>query len=247
MGSKKTGAMLALAFIVGLSGFTLYSRAYAERKKPLVHLMYAESGSFFWEYETHGTIEPAAEEYAKLGIKWTIEAILPRSAWERYMDGPVALVTHVVAQNEGHPERVEIVRTELLENGDTLIIYSYTAPHRQTRLEAGTISAARAQVWPGETAAIHMAPAERFVVSDTLLPPAAVHRDASTGGYYIFSVTRRENAWGYEYVANRHNVQKGLPNHLGGMANLMMIPTSDPIVAWSDRAISDGDVVRIFD
>ena len=84
--SKRVGLVLALLFIVGLSGFTIYSRSLAERQKPLVSVTFPESATATWSYETTSTIEPATEEFAALGAEWTVTVTVPYEAFSYFID-----------------------------------------------------------------------------------------------------------------------------------------------------------------
>ncbi|MCL2217145.1 MAG: hypothetical protein FWB91_09025 [Defluviitaleaceae bacterium] len=242
MKSKMVAKILALVFILGLSGVTIYSRTYAQRRKPLVDIGFAQSGSFVWEYVTRSTIQPASEEFAAFGVVWTIEVFLPHTAWIDYMSEPPALITYVVSENVGHRERTEIARVVLSENDDATIIFNYTSPFR-----AGRGDGVREQVWPGENVTVFMSPREFNAVSDSLVPTSAVHRNEFTGEYHIYTVSRRNGVWGREYVASRHRVSMDRPPRLGDMVNLRFLPPDDPIVFSSDRLLYHGAVVRIFD
>ncbi|MDR2167071.1 MAG: hypothetical protein LBE35_04370 [Clostridiales bacterium] len=237
--SKRIGIILAVIFLAGISGATIYSRGFAERRKPLVRIEFVQSGTFVWEFETQSSIQPAADEFAQMGYEWTIEVFMPRSAFEEYMDEVPNITTYVISENEGHPERVEILRRHVLENGDKRVIFSYTAPLR--RMRGGV-----AEVFPGENVSVHIRPT-LLLSSDNLIPQTALHQDLSTGQYFVYTLSRRNGAWGREYVVNRHNVALSRPNRMGDMANLSFIPTDEPIIVQAEGRIYPGALVRIFD
>ena len=87
--ARKVGIALLLLFVLGLSTATIYSRSYAERQKPLVHVVFPESGDLFWSFQARGTVVPASEELASLGAAHVIEILVPRSAfrtiWASYL------------------------------------------------------------------------------------------------------------------------------------------------------------------
>ena len=236
--SKRVGATLALVFIVGLVSMTVYSRAYVERQKPLVEIAYPESSVLTWSYETRGTIEAAAEEYAdQQGVEWTIEVHIPYDSFKEYASELHSLEAYAVSDNVLMPEFISFLRRTVLDNGDHVYVFAYASPHRTGRGQS---------VWAGEEVTILLS--NMFDTSyDYLVPPTALYEDAFTGDTYIFTISRREGAWGREYVASRLDVTVWSPRRIGNLVNLFPFFSDDPIVVTSDQPLRDGVVVRLFD
>jgi len=236
--SKRVGAILALVFIVGLFSITVYSRAYVERRKPLVQIAYPESSTLIWSYETRGTIEAATGEYAEQqGVQWTIEVLVPYDSFKEYTSELHSLEAYAVSDNVVSPEFISFLRRTVFDNGDHVYVFAYSSPHRTGRGQS---------VWAGEEVKILLS--NMFDTSyDYLVPPSALYEDFITGEPYIFTIMRRESAWGREYVAVRQDAMIGSPNRIGNLVNLFWLPSDDPVVVTSDQPLSDGMVVRLFD
>ena len=236
--SKKVSAVLAFIFIVGLVGMTFYSRAYAERRKPLVQIAFPESSTLIWSYETRSTIQAATEEYANSqGVEWTVEVLIPYDSFKEYASDLHSLAAYAISDNVGFPEFISFLRRTVLSNGDHVYVFAYSSPHRKGRGQS---------VWSGEEVAVLLS--NMFEITyDQLVPPSAIYEDVFTGEPYIFTVTRRESAWGREYVAVRQDVTLHSPNRIGNLVNLFWYPMDDPVVVTSDQPLSDGMLVRLFD
>jgi len=236
--SKKVGTILALVFIVALLSMTVYSRAYVERKKPLVQIAYPESSTFTWSYETRSTIEAASEEYAnQQGVEWTIEVHIPYDTFKEYTNELHSLEAYAISENVITPEFISFLRRTVLDNGDHVYVFAYASPHRTGRGQS---------VWAGEEVAIQLS--NMFTNTyEYLVPPSALYEDIFTGEPYIFTVTRQESAWGREYIAHRLDVIIWSPSRIGNLVNLFPLFTDDPIVVTSDQPLTDGVVVRLFD
>jgi len=236
--SKKISAVLAVVFIIGLAGMTFYSRAYAERRKPLVQIAFPESSSLTWSFETRSTIQAATEEYASSqGVEWTIEVLIPYDSFKEYTNELHSLAAYAISDNVGFPEFISFLRRTVLGNGDHVYVFAYSSPHRKGRGQS---------VWPGEEVAVLLS--NMFDTTyDYLVPPSAIYEDVFTGEPYIFTVTRRESAWGREYVAVRQDVTLSSPSRIGNLVNLSLLHTDDPVVVTSDQPLSDGMLVRLFD
>ena len=232
LNSKKIGTILALLFIIGLVTSTVYSRAYAERRKPLVHIAMPESGAIFWEFETRSTVQPANEYVAAAGFEWMIEVHIPREAFENYVSTLYVLFVQATSDMRGFPENVTFVRRNILGNGDLIYTFGYMSDDRA--------------IMPDEGVTMHLEH-RGLTEADGLIPICAVHRDAVTGQNFIFVITRRDGAWGREYVVKRRIVEFAVPAQVRGMANLMLASCPGPIVVWSELPIYDGAIVRIFD
>jgi len=236
--SKKVGAILALVFIVGLASLTVYSRAYVERRKPLVQIANTESSALTWSYETRSTIEAATAEYAEQqGVEWTIEVLIPYDSFKEYTSELHSLEAYAVSDNVVTPEFISFLRRTVHDNGDHVYVFAYASPHRTGRGQS---------VWAGEEVRVLLS--NMFDNTyDYLVPPSALYEDVFTGEPYIFTVSRRDSAWGKEYVVVRQDVMIGSPGRIGNLVNLFILQTNDPVVVTSDRPLTDGDLVRLFD
>jgi len=235
--SKRVGGVLAVVFVVLFVATVIYSRSYRERRKPLVHVGFPQTTTASWSYETNSTIEPADEVYAEArGTKWTVEAFVPFSAYSDYGSDIRSLEAYALSENVARPERLIELRRWVHDNGDIEYIFEYTSVRENWEQN----------VWPGEEVTVQLFSQFSDTQYTFLLPFSALHEDA-LGGLYIFSVIRREGAWGYEYVAVRNEVTLNTLERIGDMANVYDRPTEDPIVISSDKPLYDGALVRIYD
>lgn len=244
--SRKIGVLLAVLFIVGLSVMTIYSRSYAERQKPLVHLAFIQSGAMDWSYEVRSTIEAAGEVHADEGIEWTIDVHIPQSAFIDYMEHPYGLSAHAILDNAVFANALEIIsliNTQRLDNGDIIQTYSYVPTPEVLELR----EAMGRPIRSGEGATVRLE--QSGLEFNTLLPLSAVHRNPFTNEMYVFSVSRRSSAWGREYFVTRHDVELWhAPERIGDMANIIALFARDlPYVYHSSAPLYDGALVRIFD
>jgi len=202
-----------------------------------VQIAFPESGTITWSYETRGTIEAATGEYAGQGVEWTIEVLIPYDSFKEYTSELHSLDAYAVSDNVVSPESISFLRRTVLQNGDHVYVFAYSSPHRTGRGQS---------VWAGEEVRILLS--NMFDISyDYLVPPSALYEDDFTGEPYIFTVVRRESAWGREYVAVRQDVVIWSPGRIGNLVNLFPYFLDDPIVVISDQPLSDGMVVRLFD
>ena len=237
--SKKVAAILAVVFIFGLFAATVYSRSFAERQKPLVRIGFAQSGTIYWEFHTTSILEPATPEFEALGAEWIVEFIIPYESFREYVEQPPSLNVTGMTDMTGVPERMTMLRRARLECGGFAYVYKYESPQRRLHDRP---------IWPGETVYIHARPHEFHLTFDNLLPASAIHYCPITGSDFVFTVTRRQGAWGREYVANRVDVTIfwTIPR-IGDMVSLIFFLPEDPVIFSSERPIFDGSLVRIFD
>jgi hypothetical protein len=239
MSSKKIGVILMVVFILVLGSFTVYSRGYAQRQKPLVSITFPQSATLVWTYETRSTIEPAAPIYAATGAEWTIEVYIPRSAFEGYMSEVYRLSVEVIADTTYFPETVTRLDRRMLDCGGYLYVYNYTSKLREDN---------NLPFLPGEGVTVHLTHIG-FDSYDFMIPFSAINVDPFTGEDYIFSAHRRSGAWGWEYFVERHTVSYGMPKRIGDLANivLMGMDITAPVVYWSEWELYDGELVRLWD
>ena len=232
--AKRVGVVLAVVFILGLVVLTVYSRAYVERRKPLVHITLAESATLFWYYETRSTMRPAteAEREKGSGTEWVTEITVPHDAYRDYMGKLIG--TRAILTTDGgiRPTTAEnLFRTDL-DNGDVRMVLGHDIFGRQP--------------WDGEGVMVRVEHTGVTEFNYRLVPPSAVHTCVFTGEHYIYIVVRHDGAWGREHFARRRNVQIGLPSRVGHFVNLQFA-VPEPIVYLAEGRIYDGANVRIFD
>ena len=240
--SKRVGMLLALVFIMGLSGITIYSRSFAERQKTLVHVTFPQSASATWDYETTSTIEPATPEFAELGAEWTVTFTIPFEVFGGFTEQLPSVRATATTDFLLFPEILpSILWRYRHDNGDWTLTFSYTSPNREMRNQL---------IMAGEPVTINVQPIDFHAHFTNLLPQSAIREDIFTGELFILSLERRSSAWGREYVTVRHSITlaPGIPA-VGNLANLMLMPTENPIIYWSERPLMPfgGEVVRIFD
>lgn len=239
MKTELIGKILAVVFLISLVALTIYSRSYAQRQKPFVQLTFLQSADVNWVYETRATIQPISEALAQDGIDWTITITIPRHAFEAYTDAPSSVNAHATTDFRGTPERIQFLNRYILENGDWSYTFSYVSHDRQMRNQ---------QIIAGEYATVVVTPIDGLAFSDTLLPHSAIHQNVMTGEHYIYHVSRRQGAWGREYIATRYYVEihHSIPR-VGNMVNLRFMPSNNyPVVVSSTGQLHDGALVRIF-
>jgi len=237
--SKKIGIILMIIFILSLGSFTIYSRGYVQRQKPLVNITLPESTTLRWTYETRSTIEPAAPVYAATGVEWTIDVFIPLSAFEDYLSELLAFQAEAIADNTGWVENLERIDRKRLDCGGYNIVFNYNSPIRNST---------GFNYIPGEEVTVFLEhnSAESY---DFMIPFSAINHDPLTGTDYIFTVHRRSGAWGYEYYVEQQNIMFGIPKRIGDLANILPpgSNTATPIVYWSEHELHDGMLVRLWD
>jgi len=222
---------MGVVFIAGLIFFTTYSQSYIERQKPFVEIALTESGTLYWSYETRSLLEPANEEVRERGYEWVFNVLVPRSEFKEYMNelGRVSAQAHIASNGFSKP--IQYLNRNELPNGDMMYLFGYV-PHRE--------------VWSDAEATI-LLERDGPLSYDTLVPLTAVHFDEYTGEYYLFTLARRDGAWGREYVAVRQTVVFGIPQRVGVKYNVMPGAAGfGPIVIASERPLINGELVRIF-
>jgi len=239
MRTKKLAIILMIIFIIGLVTFTVYSRVYVQRQKPLAGIVLPESTELRWTFETRSTIEPAAPVYAPSGIEWTINVYIPLSEFESYLSELYAFQAEVVADNIGRREELYRIDRRLLDCGGYMFVYSYTSPLRD---------ALGYHYLPGEEVTVYLThnSAESY---DFMLPFSAIHNSPLTGEDYIYTAHRRSGAWGYEYYVRRQEITFGEPKRIGDLANILPLigDIHIPVVYWSESELYDGALIRLWD
>jgi hypothetical protein len=234
---RKIGVTLAILFLVGLTISTIYSRGYAERQKPYVHIVAPESRSFIWTWDTWGVIEPANEATVREGFDWSIDIIVPREAYSFYMEELAMAVSWPA---------------EIFIDG-TAATWPATITHRvdmdgDVALSVG-FDMVSERLGDGIGAQVILESLISEAQLANLVPVSAVHHDSFRNEYYVFAVSRRDGIWGREFVVGRETVMFGYPSRVEDLMNLFGgINVGDlPIVTWSDQPLYDGAVVRLFD
>ena len=239
MTSKRIGLILMVLFIAGFSFFTIYSRVYVERQKPMVQITSYESATLEWTFETYSTIERAASLYADAGAEWTIEVFVPLSAFEEYMSTIHAIYAEAVSDGIGVPEKLALFESRPLEDGSYILVFSYSSPMRGIEL---------IPILPGEGVTVHLTHLG-LETYDYMIPFSAVHKDQFTGSEYIFTVHRRRSAWGWEYYVRRQDIMFIIPKRIRDMANIIPLSggVAAPFVYESEAELYDGALVRLWD
>ena len=238
LSSRKIGAALALVFIIGISVATVYSRGFAERQKPFVHISFPHEGTFFWDFETRSTMRSANDDEAERGHAWLTEIIVPFEAFGDYVNAIAAVDVELNLDLSGNFRPARIAYRSIFENGDILYIFSY-----QPDFRVGINT-----VVDGEGVTVRISHRGQQVF-DNLLPFSAIHQDPFTGNQYVFVVRRRDGAWGREYIVERVDIEicVFLPR-FAHLANIMLPNfVGQPIVIHSEATLFCGAGVRIFD
>ena len=237
--AKRVGTALAVLFIVGLSIATVYSRSYAERRKPLVQVAFSDTFSVSWSWDTVGTLNSATdEEVLERGHEWISEFVIPYEAYRDYLSEIIGATASIRRGHSPAFTRTTLVRWTVMGNGDVHMTLSYTPVAPAIPVE-------------GERIAIRVE--HRGTVGepgqgmDNLIPLHAVHTDTLTGVSYIFLLNRRDGAWGREYFVERVDVLPGMPRQVGNYAVVLNNLRDRSVVVMSDVALYHGASVRIFD
>jgi len=233
---RKVGLVLAVAFLVGIAASTIYSRGYAERQKPLVHVVASESRSMVWAWETRGTVEAADPAFREAGWEWTVDITVPEEAYSFHM-GELMLFqgfpVSFILDGRGWPFDGVIVQRQ--DEG------------RDVHLTIGLTVVTPPTVGEGARVLLEILREESSLAD--LVPATALHHDPFLNEHYIYFVNRRDSTWGREFVVVRQAVQFGLPSSVGGMYNIYGHGADFryPVIVWSDQDLYDGAVVRLFD
>ena len=236
LNSKKIGAALAILFIAGLAIATVYSRSYAQRQLPLVHLTLPQTATLAWTFETRSTIRYATDEERTRGFEWAVEIIVPYEAFKDYMSQLMAVNISLVVDAVGFAQSGTHLYSRILDNNDVLVQIGYNH-HTNVR--------------DGSGVTVNLELAHGAPVFDNLLPLPSIRECIFTGQPYVYIVHRRDGAWGREFHIERQDVQWGMPAVMGNLANVIRIGGghigNNPVVVSEDAPISDGARVRIFD
>lgn len=236
--SKRVGVILMAMFLVGLAGFTIYSRVYVQRQRPLVNIAFPESTTIRWTYETRSTIERAAPVYAEQGHEWMIEVYIPLSAFEDYMSELRYLIAEALSDNMIIREQIFLLNRQKLDSGGYIYIYSYDPTLRESYGHT---------IWPGESVVVFLE--YLHLDFDYTLPLSAVVYDPFTGDNYIYTIHRRSGAWGWEYYVRQQAIMLMQPARIGNLANVSPLggDRTSPVVYWSEWGLYDGALVRLWD
>ena len=230
MRTKKIAKILALVFVIGLIGATIYSRGYAERNKVFVQIGTAEPTSFNISLENVGYIQYADVISQARGYNFVINTIVHEEAFadvgEFMMFGGFPVV--VTPERNAFPQLGTIMQRHTINNDVHVTVGFNGLAHNPPQIgDRATITFN----WQTHTM--------------NLIPENAVHRDMFTGDYYVYAVTRRDGMWGREFVLHREPITHGVPANIGMYVNLSNIP-DHPIVINADGLIYDESIVRIF-
>ena len=236
--SKKIGTVFAILFIAGLAIATVYSRSYAQRRLPLVHLSLPQTAALAWSFETRATLRYATDAERAQGFDWATEIIVPYEAFKNHMNQLMVVSINLTMDAVGLPQPGTHLYRRSLENNDVLIKIGVSDIHRRLR--------------EGSNGTVNLTPIEHYAtIFNNLFPLSAVRECIFTGQPYVYIVRRREGAWGWDFTVERQDVQWGLPAVIGDLANVTRVGggriVGNPVVVGEDAPIRDGARVRIFD
>ena len=236
LNSRKVSIILAIIFITGFTVSTIYARGFAERQKPHVQIVGAESRTFIWAYETEGTVYHGNWETRRGDVyEWLIDIIVPEEAYINDM-GEFLMAP-------GWPIEVYLGGRGVRNRGIVLYRGDVSGDIRLTLgIEAGSSNPTQ-----GDEVSVFLEFESHLL--PYLIPESALHHDPFMNEYYIYFVNRRDGMWGREYYVERCNVVFYVPKSIGGLMNVFSDGGADfmrPIVSRSDKPLYDGAVVRLF-
>ena len=229
LNSQRVGIILAVIFIIGFTASTIYARGFAEMQKPLVQIISTELITFTWSYEASGTVQTADFPHNER-FEFTVDIIVPEEAYKSYMSELLFGGGWPVSINIGgvgfHTHGMVVHRRDAI--GDIRMTVGFNPT-----------------IWnahPGDEVAVLLELESHEQPAVTL---SAIHHDPFTNEYYIFLVLRRDGIWGREFFVERENITFGFPRQIGHLVTINVEP-GRPIVAWSEKPLYNGAVVRIF-
>jgi len=234
---RKIGIALAVLFLVGLMTSTIYSRTYAERQKPYVHVVGTESRSFSWVWDSESSLEVPESGIENFGFDWSVEIVVSEENYSFYMDTlmvfpgmPVEIFVDFVSISG------VIVQHFNIGNGDVTLTIGFN--NQGVNLPpVGAVVRVRLEILFNEQWLRHM------------VPDYAVHYDRFENQYYIYVVNRRDGMWGREFFIQQQVVTLGVPQRVEHLLNILGsdVDFRLPIVTWSDGVLYDGAIVRLSD
>jgi hypothetical protein len=231
MKSKRVAIILAIVFLAGLFGFTVYSRSYAVRRLPLVHISMPLTADLAWSFDTRSTVRLATDEEFARGFEWAVDIVVPYESFRDTMSQLMGVDIELVADRMGYGIPGAHLHRRILDNYDVVIQIGFNH-HGFTD--------------DGDGVSIYLTLAHGAPVFDNLLPMSAIREDIFTGLPYVYTVERRDGAWGSEFFVERRDVQWSLPAEVGNLANVLNYGDS-PVVFAEEAPIFHGARVRLFD
>ena len=232
--TRKIGIILAIIFVVGLTGAIIYSRGYVERQKTFVQIIMTESGELNWSYETTTTVRAATEvERERQDVDWVVDIVIPYEAYSETMGEIVTTTANITTDGSALlPQTMINLMRENRDNGDIRMILGLPLYVRS---------------WDGEGAVVVVSYIGLNSIGN-LVPPEVIHRDEITGGHYVYTISRYDGAWGPEYTAQRINVTIGMPSRVGIYTFILMPDLGNELIVSSSASpLTDGQPVRFFD
>lgn len=235
MKNIKRIATISLAVILfGIAIIQVYSRSFAQRQLPLVHVALPSSAPLFWEYEIAGSIEPANEIGIAAGFSWMLAVVLPYPAYREYISDINTLSADIsLDRGPGHVFEGALLHYEMLQNNDARLYFGYHNP--------------LFEVFVQDTASIRLFH-QSFEIFHNLIPPPAISTDSLTGASYIYILQRHNSFWGREHSITRKPISFAIPYRVGHLVNIAEPNLlASPFVLFAEAEIYDGAAVRIFD
>jgi len=230
MDFKKIAIILAAVFIIGLTAATVYSRGYAEARKPFVALGTTEPMAFTYSINKVAYVAAANDHALVAGFTHMFEVTINEEDYAQV--GEFLMVAGhpviVIVEEYGFAMNGNIVR-RVDTDGDIHVTIGFNGV--AARPPSIGVKADIRFSWQTQT--FH------------LLPLTAVHHDPIANEHYVYIVERVDGTWGREFVLRRQNAALWFQPIL--MGHYVLAGGFDkPVAVDSDGEIYNGAVVRIF-
>lgn len=226
--TRTVACVLAMLFIASLVFFTIHSRTYYIRRQPWVNLtMVMEQDLHFIALDAIGHAQ-AAHDTDDI-FDWHV--VVTSYEEGREMVPPFVLGARVYVTTAGGsmiPSHGEMLRIDGIAGDIRYTIGFMEGTH---------------PVIEGEEVRVFR---EVTMYGQLTLPLHAVHFCMFANSHYVYTVSRRDRAWGREFVAERQDIQLSFIGRFGAVYVIGSAITN-PVVAGSNIPISHGVTVRLFD
>jgi hypothetical protein len=231
MKSKRIAIILAVVFLVGLGSFTIYSRSYAVRRLPLVYISMPETAELAWSFDTRSVVRYATPDEVERGFEWAVDIVVPYESYRYQMSQLMAFDIELIGDRIGFGISGTHLHRRILDNNDVAVQIGFNFHDA---------------VSDGDGISVYLELSHGGPVFNNLLPLSAIREDIFTGQHYVYTVDRRDGAWGREFFVERRDVQWMIPAMIGNLANVLGYG-DNPIVIAEEAPIFDGVRVRLFD
>jgi hypothetical protein len=143
----------------------------------------------------------------------------------------MAFYIEVVADEIGYGIPGRHLYRQILDNNDVFVIIGFN--HHDIMDDGGGVS-------------IYLELMHGNPVHNHLLPMDAIREDIFTGQNYVYTVERRDGAWGSEFFVERRDIHWLLPALVSNLANVSGYG-DNPVVIAEEGTIFHGARVRLFD